>query len=848
MQTTITSTSMPATQRKIKSRKLAATAAFVIVGTVAFVLLAVLGGTQANAATITWGNVGTNFATGANWLGGTAPANNTTTDIGAFTNGTVTNNPVFTANRSINGLQFNSGTAAWTFTGSGGPHTLTLGSGGITNNSANTQTFSASGLQLALGSNLAFAATSGALAINSAVNLGAQTLTLSGASAGSTISGQISGTGGLIKTGANTWTLTASNTYTGATTISNGTLQIGNGGTTGRLNPTSNVSIASGATLAVNRSDRILANTDISPNLSGAGTVVMLGTGTLSLRGNNSGLTGGVRVEQGTLDFGNSQLNLGTGTLTLGVNGGTGAVRAWVNDDGIQAFSNAIVLASGHTGSLTIEMTGENNFPGTPGSSKTFTGGITGTNNLTISNNSGVENLNFNTGAINHTGTITFGGTATTGLTTINAAIGSNVTSLTQNGTSILVLTASNTYTGTTTLNAGTLRVGNNGALSTNTFTINGGVFASDSATARTITNAITMGGNVQLGDATGTGALTLSNIDLGTAARTFTVSNNTTVAGVISNTGGLTKAGAGTMTLAGVNTYSGTTTIGAGVLAVTNGSAIADTGVVTLSNNAGATLTVRSSETIGSLRGGGTTGGNVSIASGQTLTVAETGSQTFAGAITNAGGLTKTGTGTLTLSGSNTFTGATVVSAGNLVLSNTGGAALGNTTNITVNSGATLTLGANNQIGDSTGLTLNGGTFVVGTSSAGYSDSLGTLTLNANSVIDLGSFTGLHSLTFANSSGIAWATNATLTISNWQGTIWSPGTAGSVLFGVGGLTSAQLSQVRWAPQGLSGAGLINSNGELTPIPEPRVYAAALALLAAVGWRERKRLLALLRR
>jgi hypothetical protein len=127
---------MPSSQRKVKSRKLAATAAFVSVGTLAFVLFAVLGGTQANAATITWGNVGTDFATGANWLGGTAPSNNITSDIGAFTNGTVTNNPVFTADRSINGLQFNSGTAAWTFTGSGGTQTLTLGTGGITNYSA----------------------------------------------------------------------------------------------------------------------------------------------------------------------------------------------------------------------------------------------------------------------------------------------------------------------------------------------------------------------------------------------------------------------------------------------------------------------------------------------------------------------------------------------------------------------------------------------------------------------------------------------------------------------------------------------------------------------------------------
>jgi autotransporter-associated beta strand protein len=388
----------------------------------------------------------------------------------------------------------------------------------------------------------------------------------------------------------------------------------------------------------------------------------------------------------------------------------------------------------------------------------------------------------------------------------------------------------------------------------------------------------------------------------------------------------------------------------------VTNGAAIADTGAVILANSNGATLAVESSETIASLQGGGTTGGNVSIASGRTLTVAETGSQTFAGAITNAGSLTKTGTGTLTLSGSNTYTGGTtlsaghlrlnttnaagtgtitqadgssvleinaggtvanamsvynvafvnggntlsgpitlnnaiftnvasgvtntitgeltgtggitkqgdggliiagavsnsftgtsVVEAGTLILSNSAGGAISGTS-IQVNSGASLILAASDQIGNTTGLILNGGTFVVGTASAGYSDDLGTLTLNANSVIDLGTFTGLHSLTFADSSGIAWATNATLTISNWQGVTRDPGDAGRIFFGEGGLTSAQLAQVYWAPQNISGGVLINANGELTPIPEPRVYAAALALLAAVGWRERKRLLSLLRR
>jgi len=214
-------------------------------------------------------------------------------------------------------------------------------------------------------------------------------------------------------------------------------------------------------------------------------------------------------------------------------------------------------------------------------------------------------------------------------------------------------------------------------------------------------------------------------------------------VAGVISNTGGLTKAGAGTMTLAGVNTYSGTTTIGAGVLAVTNGSAIADTGVVTLSNNAGATLTVRSSETIGSLRGGGTTGGNVSIASGQTLTVAETGSQTFAGAITNAGSLSKTGTGTLTLSGSNSLTGGTVVSSGTLRLA--ANAYLDGVTTVT---------NAGTIAGTGTAGTLNingGGVLSPGNSAAG------TLTATNGATWSQGGSYNWEIFDLANNPGTSW-------------------------------------------------------------------------------------------
>lgn len=91
-------------------------------------------------------------------------------------------------------------------------------------------------------------------------------------------------------------------------------------------------------------------------------------------------------------------------------------------------------------------------------------------------------------------------------------------------------------------------------------------------------------------------------------------------------------------------------------------------------------------------------------------------------------------------MTGDSSYTGATLV--------NTGGLQIG-------------TLGADDQIDDATALILNGGTFIVGNDTAGYSDTLGTLTLNASSVIDLGTFEGPHAINFANSSAITWATNA---------------------------------------------------------------------------------------
>ena len=135
--------------------------------------------------------------------------------------------------------------------------------------------------------------------------------------------------------------------------------------------------------------------------------------------------------------------------------------------------------------------------------------------------------------------------------------------------------------------------------------------------------------------------------------------------------TGSLSKTGGGTLTLSGTNIYTGVTTVNDGELELANtgGTALHDSSDVVLASTGSPKLTVTNSETIASLAGGG----EVEIASGQTLTVKNSaGTNTsYSGVISGAGGLTKGAvagdTGRLTLGGNNTYGGATRVDAGTL-------------------------------------------------------------------------------------------------------------------------------------------------------------------------------------
>ncbi len=615
---------------------------------------------------------------------------------------------------------------------------------------------------------------------------GTPTLTVGNNNATSVFSGVIqnsSGTLALTKTGTGVLTLSGTNTYSGATTISQGTLQLG--------------------------ADNVL------PNGAGKGNVTV--TGTLDMNGHNQTIN--ALSGAGTVD---NKSGTGTNTLTVGANNATG----WTFSGTITNTSGSLAITKTGTGSGTLS--GNDSYSGgttisggllSLGNAKALgTGGLTmngGTLNLNVYSIS-VANLSGNSGTIlaNNAGvggsyTLTVGSdntsTAYGGVIANNTDGWGETVGLTKIGSGVLTLSGVNTYSGATVIQSGgainiqsanalgssSATVNTGGALqiqggittAANALTLNGTGVASDGA-LRNISGNNTYAGAITLGSAarinSDAGQLTLSSGTAMSGAFALTVggAGNTVISSAI-GVASLTKDGTGVLTISGANTYSGDTTVSAGTLklgaanVIPNGSGkgnVTDNGTLDMGGF---------NDSINGLSGNGTvdnSGGGT-----PTLTVGNNNATSvFAGTIQNTSGilaLTKTGTGVLTLSGTNTYSGATTVGAGVLQAGSSGG--LSANSAVSVSSGGTLDL--NGQAVTTRSVTItSGGGLTNGVAGASLNNGLtnaGTVFVSQNTylngpVTNTGAmfFQGAISNGLVNSGSFNLNNNATLTVAPANG------------------------------------------------------------------------------
>ncbi|MCW1925719.1 autotransporter-associated beta strand repeat-containing protein [Luteolibacter arcticus] len=518
-------------------------------------------------------------------------------------------------------------------------------------------------------------------------------------------------------------------------TLTNASGSVLFGGTTG----TTNITGAGTGALAFGSNEAIVTVNSgvtgvVSAILTGSAGLTKSGTGTLTLSGTNT-LSGAFNVNSGTLRLQTSVVASGTGTnnaiptgatvnvangsvlnLTNTASGSTPATQLTVNLNNFALNLNggtSLTVTSSNYGKYNlpgdIKLTGSNTISVTPiRATLALSGVISGTGNLTFSA-SGAQNSHF----LTLSNANTYAGS--TGITATN----SGATILLSGGADRLPTTTTVTISGSGTNLAQLNLGGQNQTLA--------GLISAGTAGNAAVVN--TGGGTPVLTVNQASGVSTTFSGILGGATAL-----SGTFASVSGNSFGLTKSGLGTQVLGGTNLYTGATLVNAGTLSLTNIAALGASSGVTVAN--GATLLVdngASSYTgnltisgagvggVGALNLGSTgansrfTAGSVTIANGDSAAFGST--RTSAGNIVNniTGGtvgspvsLSKVGPGILSWESANGYVGTVTVAEGILNLASTSATPI--TGAVTVNPGATLSLGrTNNQINDSADVSVNG-------------------------------------------------------------------------------------------------------------------------------------------
>ncbi len=599
------------------------------------------------------------------------------------------------------------------------------------------------------------------------------------------VSGALTGGGGTTLD-LSSYTLGATNAPTsltlycgvsGSVISGTGTLTLGGGVTVTQSGSGSNGStiscpVALGATrtftVAYNGTSTSASDLAVSGIISSSGAfgITKAGAGKLTLSGTNT-YSGTTTVSTGII---NIQNNSALGT-TAGIT--TVASGASIQVDGsslnISEPINTLIGTGISSGGALRNLANSN----------TWSGAITlGTGGARINSDAGTLTI---TGGITGSGlALTIGGAGNTTIST--AAIATVAGAVTKDGGGTLLFNFANSYTGLTTISAGTLQYGLTGAISTGavivadgaTYNLNsysdaiGALTIYSGATGGTVTTGagtLTLGGNVSSTGGAANASIS-GNLALG-GNRSFTITNvadGLTVSAVISGGFRLTKAGNGKLTLSGANIHSGGTTLSAGTLNINNAgsggtSSAIGTGTFTISggtidNTSGGDITLSTNNAITNTAdfsyGGtnnlnlGTGAATLGIGSGATRIITLNGTNstlTLGGAV--RGQTNIAGNGTLTVNGSgntlvlgslvtNTNTSArtfTINGSGNTTIN--GSVSGGATAEVLVYSGSgALTLkGASTYSG---GTTLSSGTLNINNAgSGGTSSAIGTGTLS---------------------------------------------------------------------------------------------------------------------